>query len=269
MDFLKNLVESKRFERAIIALILLNAITLGLETSKAVMDAAGGVIELLDHIILAVFVFEVVARLVVYRLNFFKDPWRIFDLLIVVISLLPATGNLSIMRALRVLRVMRMVAMVPSMRRVVNGLIGSLPGMGSVTLLLCLVFYVAAVMATRLYGEDFEEFFGTIGASSYTLFQIMTLEGWSGEVVRPVMEKHPLAWAFFLPFILVTTFTVLNLFIGIIVSAMEDSAKEEEVEQGNAPATADQQTQILEELQALRREVAVLRQSTAAPVAGE
>jgi voltage-gated sodium channel len=254
VDSLKSLIESRRFEAVIIALILINAVTLGLETSPAVMAAAGGLLSAIDRIILAVFVFELLARLAVYRLSFFRDPWRIFDLLVVGVALIPATGSLSVLRALRILRVLRLISIVPSLRRVVTGFITALPGMGSIMLLLGLVFYVFAVMATKLYGESFPDRFGDIGASLYTLFQIMTLEGWSDGVVRPVMEVYPSAWLFFIPFIVATSFTVLNLFIGVIVSAMEAEHEAEESAERN-----DDQQELLREIRALRDEVRALK----------
>jgi voltage-gated sodium channel len=254
VDSLKSLIESRRFEAVIIALILINAVTLGLETSPAVMAAAGGLLSAIDRIILAVFVFELLARLAVYRLSFFRDPWRIFDLLVVGVALIPATGSLSVLRALRILRVLRLISIVPSLRRVVTGFITALPGMGSIMLLLGLVFYVFAVMATKLYGESFPDRFGDIGASLYTLFQIMTLEGWSDGVVRPVMEVYPTAWLFFIPFIVATSFTVLNLFIGVIVSAMEAEHEAEESAERN-----DDQQELLREIRALRDEVRALK----------
>jgi voltage-gated sodium channel len=254
VDSLKSLIESRRFEAVIIALILINAVTLGLETSPAVMAAAGGLLGAIDRIILAVFVFELLARLAVYRLSFFRDPWRIFDLLVVGVALIPATGSLSVLRALRILRVLRLISIVPSLRRVVTGFITALPGMGSIMLLLGLVFYVFAVMATKLYGESFPDRFGDIAISLYTLFQIMTLEGWSDGVVRPVMEVYPTAWLFFIPFIVATSFTVLNLFIGVIVSAMEAEHEAEESAERN-----DDQQELLREIRALRDEVRALK----------
>jgi voltage-gated sodium channel len=251
---LKSLIESRRFEAVIIGLILINAVTLGLETSPTVMAAAGGLLNALDRIILAVFVFELLARFAVYRLAFFRDPWRIFDLLVVGVALIPATGSLSVLRALRILRVLRLISIVPSLRRVVTGFITALPGMGSIMLLLGLVFYVFAVMATKLYGASFPDRFGDIGASLYTLFQIMTLEGWSDGVVRPVMEVYPTAWLFFIPFIIATSFTVLNLFIGVIVSAMEAEHEAEESAERN-----DDQQELLREIRALRDEVRALK----------
>ena len=228
---MKTLIESRRFEFVIVGLIIVNAIALGLETDHRVMEAVGPFLVLLDRLILAVFTIELAIKLFIYRLNFFRDPWRIFDFLVVGISLIPASGNLSVLRALRILRVLRLISVVPSLRKVVGGLVAALPGMGSITLLLCLVFYVFSVMATKLYGAEFPQWFGSLGSSAYSLFQIMTLESWSMGIVRPVMEHFPIAWLFFIVFILCTSFTVLNLFIGIIVSAMqaehEDSAHED------------------------------------------
>jgi voltage-gated sodium channel len=250
---LKSLIESRRFEAVITALIVVNAITLGLETSERAMAAFGPLLKTLDQAILGVFVAELLARFVVYRQNFFRDPWRIFDLVVVGIALVPATAGLSVLRALRILRVLRLVSMVPSLRRVVGGLISALPGMGSIMLLLGLVYYVFAVMATKLFGASFPDWFGTIGLSAYSLFQIMTLESWSMGIVRPVMEVYPLAWLFFIPFIVSTTFTVLNLFIGIIVSAMQ--AEHDEEASAERTALQAEQEIILNEIRALRKEV--------------
>jgi len=257
MDRLKALLQSRRFETAITILIVINAITLGLETVPEVMERFGPLLVVLDRVILAVFVIEVSARLIVWRLDFFRDPWRIFDFVVVGVALVPATGALSVLRALRVLRVLRMISMVPSLKRVVGGLVGALPGMGSIMLLLTLVFYVFSVMATKLYADSFPEWFGSIPASAYSLFQIMTLESWSMGIVRPVMEVHPGAWAFFLPFILCTTFTVLNLFIGIIVSAMQ--AEHDAEASADREALATEQGTMLKELKAIRKDLAELR----------
>jgi voltage-gated sodium channel len=261
MASLKSIIESKRFEWIVTALVIVNAVTLGLETIPAVMAEAGGLILFIDRVILTVFTIELIARFAVYRTDFFKDPWRVFDLIVVGIALMPATGNLSVLRALRILRVLRLISIVPSLRRVVGGLIAALPGMGSIVLLLGLVFYVFSVMATNLYAASFPEWFGTIPASAYTLFQVMTLESWSMGIVRPVMDVYPLSWMFFIPFIVATSFTVLNLFIGIIVSAMqEEHEAEAATERENMQ---DNQQQILEEVRALRAEVARLSRQNA------
>ena len=272
---LRTLVEHPRWEQAILTIIVLNAITLGLETSGTVMAQAGPLLKTLDGIFLTIFVFEIALRLLAHGARFWRDPWSVFDFLVVAVALVPATESLSGLRALRILRVLRLISAVPSMRRVVSGLFRAIPGMGAVVALLSLIFYVFSVMATMLYGETFPEYFGTIGASAYSLFQIMTLESWSQSIVRPVLEQHPLAWLFFIPFILMTSFAVLNLFIGIIVDAMQEQARErfealQEQSHTDAEDTlsavdkehdwqAAEFRKLLEELRSVRTEVVSLR----------
>ena len=214
--------------RFLIAVILINAVTLGLETSPAVMDRAGGLILTIDSICLSIFVAELVARLYALGLRFFRSGWNVFDFIIVGISLAPTGEGFSVLRAMRILRVLRVISVTPSLRRVVDGLGRALPGMGSVFLLISIIYYIAAVMATKLFAASFPEWFGTLGASAYSLFQIMTLESWSMGIVRPVMEVYPHAWAFFVPFILMTTFAVLNLIVGLIVNSMQEAASEDQ-----------------------------------------
>jgi voltage-gated sodium channel len=234
MQWLKRIVDDPRTERAIMAVIIANAVVLGLETSPSVMAQWGTTLHVLDTAMLAVFVVELTARIIVRRTAFFRDPWSVFDFAVVAISLVPATETFTVLRALRILRVLRLITAVPSLRRVVGGLIAALPGMGSVVGLLALLYYVFAVMATKLFAAEFPEWFGNIGASAYSLFQIMTLESWSMGIVRPVMEKYPYAWAFFVPYIIITTFAALNLFIGIVVNAMQTEHDKEKVEERDA-----------------------------------
>ena len=256
-----HLIERPLFQNSILALILINAVSLGLETSAAVMAEYGAAIHLLDKAILSVFVAEIVLRLFVHRLRFFRDPWSVFDFLVVGIALVPATGQFSVLRALRVLRVLRILTIVPSMRRVVGALLGAVPGLLSIGLVLLLIYYVFAVIATNLFAAAFPEWFGTLGRSFYTLFQIMTLESWSMGISRPVMEQFPHAWLFFISFILIATFTMLNLFIAIIVNAMQTFSEDEHhetvaaVEQAREHIEAD----LHGEVRALRREVAELK----------
>ncbi|WP_083793254.1 ion transporter [Pseudovibrio sp. JE062] len=218
---LRSIIESRQWEYTIISIIALNAIILGLDTSMSLIANYGMILRFLDELILAIFVVELTLRIIAFGPSFFKGPWNLFDFFIISIALVPATGPATILRSLRILRILRLISVVPSLRSVIGGLILALPGMGSIVLLMGLVFYVFSVMATRLYGAVFPEWFGSIGASAYSLFQIMTLESWSMGIVRPVMEVFPNAWMFFIPFILCTAFTVLNLFIGIIVAAMQ------------------------------------------------
>jgi voltage-gated sodium channel len=212
---------------AIIAVILVNAVVLGLEATPAAMAAFGPVLVAVDTACLAVFVVELTLKLIAQGPRFFRQGWNLFDFVIVGIALVPAAGPFSVLRALRILRVLRIVSVFPRLRRVVEGFVTALPGMGSVFLLMALIFYIAAVMATKLFGASFPEWFGDLGSSGYSLFQIMTLESWSMGIVRPVMEVYPLAWAFFVPFIMVTTFAVVNLLVGLIVNSMQDAHAEE------------------------------------------
>ena len=256
-----QLLDQAWFQHSILALIILNAVILGLETSPSVMQAAGPTILLIDSIILVVFVVEIGTRLFVHRMAFWRDPWSLFDFAVVAIALVPASGPFAVLRALRVLRVLRMLTIVPSMRRVVGALLSAIPGLSSIALVLLLVFYVFAVIATHLFGALFPEWFGHLGRSLYTLFQVMTLESWSMGISRPVMEQAPWAWAFFVIFILFATFTMLNLFIAIIVNAMQTF---QESEHQDTIETVEQVGQSIEhelhaEVQSLRQEIGELK----------
>jgi voltage-gated sodium channel len=211
----------------IIGVILFNAVILGMETSPTIMEAAGPLIIALDTACLTIFVIEIALKLIALGPRFFRSGWNLFDFVIVGIALVPAAQGLSVLRALRILRVLRVVSAAPRLRRVVEGFVTALPGMGSVFLLMGIIFYIGAVMATKLFAASFPEWFGSIGASLYTLFQIMTLESWSMGIVRPVLEVYPYAWLFFVPFIMVTTFAVVNLLVGLIVNSMQDAHAEE------------------------------------------
>ena len=226
-QILADWLDRPRIRQFIIGVIIFNAILLGLETSPEVMGTAGTIILTLDWICLAIFVIEIALKLVAHGARFFRSGWNVFDFLIVGIALMPATHGLSVLRALRILRVLRVISAAPRLRRVVEGFVTALPGMGSVFLLMGIIFYIGAVMATKLFGASFPEWFGTLGASFYSLFQIMTLESWSMGIVRPVMDVYPYAWLFFVPFIMVTTFAVVNLLVGLIVNSMQDAHAEE------------------------------------------
>ncbi|GAB4346080.1 MAG: hypothetical protein Kow006_04080 [Gammaproteobacteria bacterium] len=259
-------VESSRIQHMILALIAVNAVTLGLETSPAIMAEHGTLLRWLDHIILSIFVVEIGLKLVAFGWRFFREPWNVFDFLVVGIALVPASGPLAVLRTLRVLRILRLVSMVPRMRLVVESLLHAVPGIASIAGLMLILFYVAAVMATGFFSVDYPQWFGTIARSMYSLFQIMTLESWSMGIVRPVMEQYPYAWLFFVPFILLATFTMLNLFIAIIVNTMQEMhERQNREEQEEIAATVHDDTHlVLAEISALRAELAELRSSLAA-----
>ncbi|MGP1355908.1 MAG: ion transporter [Roseicyclus sp.] len=247
---LADWLERPQVRNTIIGVIVFNAVILGMETSDTLMANWGPLILALDRACLSIFVIEIVLKLIALGPRFFRSGWNLFDFVIVGIALVPAAQGLSVLRALRILRVLRIVSVVPSLRRVVEGLLTALPGMGSVFLLMSIIFYIGAVMATKLFGGSFPEWFGTLGASLYTLFQVMTLESWSMGIVRPVLEVYPYAWAFFVPFIMVTTFAVVNLIVGLVVNSMQDAHSEE----SNA-ATDAYRDEVLERLRKIEEKL--------------
>ena len=261
---LRDFVESRAFQFFVTAVIVVNAITLGLETSPVLVSKIGTLLHIVDKGALWIFTIELALKLRVYRGRFFRDGWNLFDLTIVTIAWIPAAGPLSVLRALRIMRVLRLVSVIPSMRKVVGALFNALPGMGSIVLVLLLVYYIAAVMATNLFGSEFPDWFGTVGASMFSLFQIMTLESWSMGIVRPVMEVHPHAWLFFVPFIVITSFTVLNLFIALIVNSMqllnaetsEEIHTEAELAHGEREALSRQIDDLADEIRKLQSKLA-------------
>ncbi len=252
LNFIKNTVESHWFQNFIITVILINGAILGIQTIEGLTPSSMLILDMVDKICLTIFVIELSMKLVIYRTSFFRRGWNIFDLIIVGISLIPASGQLSILRALRILRLLRLITTVDSIRRVVSGMLIAIPGVGSVGALLLIFFYIGAVISTTLFGDLFPQWFGNLGRSMYSLFQIMTLESWSMGIVRPVMEAFPYAWIFFIPFIMVTTFMVLNLFIGIIVDAIATVKEQDNVDR-------EQQSSSKQDIDQLRQDIAVLQ----------
>lgn len=266
-SWIKRTVEAGWFQSFIILVIVINAIGLGLETIPMVQEQIGPFLAVIDNVALMIFVLEISAKLLAYRLGYFRDPWNVFDFTIVAIAILPMSGGLSVMRALRILRAARIISVVPRMRRVVEGLLDAIPSLGAVFALLAIILYICAVMATKLFGSQFGELFGSLPKSLFTLFQLMTLEDWPGGIVRPIMEVYPYAWLFFIPFILTVTFAVLNLFIAIIVNSMEAAAKDDAAmlhkDAETLHADARQQTRqhdtLVQEIRSLRAEIVALR----------
>ncbi|WP_439595476.1 ion transporter [Falsiroseomonas sp.] len=264
-----RLILSPLFQRVVVGLIVLNAVTLGLETSNGIMEQWGGLLHAVDTGLLYIFTAEIAFRIYAFRGRFFRDPWGIFDILVVAIAWAPTTGALSVLRALRVLRVLRLISTVPSLRNVVEAMLAALPGMGSIVLLMLLIFYVFAVMSVKLFGEAMPEQFDSLGAAFFTLFQLMTLDDWAN-IVKPAMEAEPYALVFFLPFILIATFVVLNLFIGVIVESIQTLREQREsadvaatqaaTDAARSAAHLDSQM-LLAEIRALRAEMEALRAS--------
>lgn len=218
---IKHLIEGKSVQNFIIGLIVLNSITIGFETSNKVMSSIGDTLLLIDKIILAIFVLEITLKLYAYGFSFFKGGWNVFDFSIVAIALFPASGALAILRSLRIFRSLRLIKNVPKLRFIVESLFHSLPSLVWIFVLLALVFYVFSVIGTKLFSADYPQWFGNLGISMFTLFQIMTLEGWA-EISRTIMGKYPLANIYFILFILLASYTTLNIFIAIVVNTMAE-----------------------------------------------
>jgi voltage-gated sodium channel len=251
---LTGIVEHRTFKGAVLTLIVLNAVLLGFETSRSLPDGIYESIVFVNHLILGLFVIELILRITAYRLSFFSQAWNVFDFVIIVAALAAPTGPFQVVRSLRILRAVRLVSSVPSLRRVVEGMLGALPGIGSVLFLLILVLYVAGVMATVMFRDVAPEEFGHLGLSLYSLFQVMTLEGWA-DIAQRVMDQYTWAWMFFVGFILIATFLVLNLVIGVVVGSIQ-SRIETEIAEENLGDEA-----LREELSALRQEIFALRES--------
>jgi len=251
---LAHWVESPRFQHFVVGVILFNAAILGLETSPAAMERFGLQLRILDKLCLAVFLVEIGARLLAYRLHFFRSGWNVFDFAVVGVALVPGAGPWAVLRSLRVLRVLRLLTVIPSLRKVVAAFLHAIPGLGGVMLLMGIFLYTSAVLATNLFGRQYPEWFGSLGGSLFSLFQILTLEGWA-DMARAIMETHAWAPFFFIPFIIIATFTVLNLFIGIIVSTMQELAMAPEKDAA-APGTLELVRRMEQDLKALRSKLA-------------
>jgi voltage-gated sodium channel len=249
-------VDHPKVHNGIAILIVVNALLFGLETSPSIVAALEPALTVIDTVILAVFVIEIALRLVAHGWRFFRDPWSVFDFIVIGIAIAPSLESLSALRALRVLRVLRLITVLPQLRAVVAGLLHAIPGLSSIAALLCILLYVGAVIATNLYGGTAPEYFGTLGGSILTLFQIMTLEGWA-DILREIMKDHPYAWVFFVPFVLGTTFTVLNLFIAVIVEGMQATrdaaARQAQVAQQSASELHAELARLQASVDALRR----------------
>lgn len=252
----------KTTEQILIGLILINAVILGLETYDSIAGEYGPLMTWLDRFILGIFVVEIALRIIAHGWRFFRDPWGVFDFVVVGIALIPASGPLAVLRSLRILRALRILTLVPSMRRVVGGLLSAIPGLGSVIMVMGLIFYIGSVIATKLFGDRFPDWFGTLGESAYTLFQVMTLESWSMGIARPVIDAFPLAWIFFVTFILIATFTMLNLFIAVIVNAIQAEHDREMLEAGQETTqhVDDQHELTRREIASLREEIRALHE---------
>jgi len=252
--FCRRIAANALFQDAIIGVIILNAVILGLETSSRIMQSAGGWLLALNWIIQAVFVCEVVVRILAHwpkPAAFFRSGWNVFDFVVVAVAFLPASGGFAtIGRLLRLLRVTRLVSVFPQLRLIINTMLLSIPSMGHVVLLLSLLLYVYGIAGVYLFREADPAHWGTLGAALLSLFQVVTLEGWT-ELQRALLPERPLAWVFFASFIVVAVFVVINLFIAVVINNLEKAReKEQQIADASSP-----EYELLARVAALRREI--------------
>jgi voltage-gated sodium channel len=239
----RKLVAAPAFERVVIAVILLSAVLVGLETVPGLMQRWGPWLTLANHVVLAVFIAEAAVKLTAHAprpLDYFRSGWNLFDFAVIVASLLPAAGEFAMVaRLVRLLRVLRLVSAMPKLRLIVSTLVRVIPGLGNVLLLMGILFYIYGVAGYHLYAEHDPDHFGTLPRAVLTLFQVVTLEGWS-DIMRTAMALNPWHWLYFVSFVLLGTFVVINLFIAIVVNSLEETHREvEEQEAAASDAGAD------------------------------
>ena len=237
----RALVEHRVFQSTIIAVIIVNAIAIGLQTYPSLTH--NEFLVGLDVVVLTIFTIEIILRLYAHGWQFFKGGWNWFDLIIVVVSYLPTGGALQVLRVLRVLRVMRLLSAIPSLRKVVNALVASIPGIASIGGLLVIIMYVFVVACTMLFGP-YSSNFADLGASTVSLFRLLVGDGW-GALVEPLQEDLPWAWTFMMGYGVVSTFVILNLFIAVTTQALQEQQHED-------PEPTAVEQRILDELAALR-----------------
>lgn len=251
-QYCRDLVESKAFERFIVAVILINGGILGLATVPSLEAKYGRYWEVVNQAVIAIFVLEAVLKIYAvaphYR-RYFGNGWNLFDFFVAVFSLLPATGQLApIARLARLFRLLRLISAVPEMRLVVSTLVRSIPSMGHVLVLLAILFYIYGVIGYHLFHEHDPAHWSSLGLSLLTLFRVVTLEDWT-DVMYTAMEKYSLAWIYFISFVVVGTFVVINLFIAVVLNNLE-AAKRESLEELRRPPKADELLAELRQTQA-------------------
>lgn len=219
---LKGSIKSPAFQNLIIGIIILDSIILGALTFSFLKN--NSILIAIDRMCLLFFCIEMCVKILVLRKEFFLSKWNLFDLFVVVLSVLPTTiiGNIAILRLFRVLRAARLSSSVPQLRFVIAVITKSIPSVISIGILLLLVYYIYAVLGTQLFATAAPEYFGDLGKSFFTLFQVMTAESWSEAVARPIMQVYPYAWIYFISYMIIVSFIVLNMVIGVIVDSISE-----------------------------------------------
>lgn len=267
MSKIKKFVENQVFQNFILGVIVFNCVLMGLQTSAVLTAKCGDLLNLLDNICLGIFIVELGLKIIAYNKNFLKDGWNIFDTIIVLMSLFSSMAFLSSLRIFRIFRVFRslkalksfrgfrMISSLKKLQVIIMAIVKSLPSIAWTGGLLLLVYYIFALMGVSFFGAAFPEWFGDLGKTMYTLFQVMTLESWSMGIARPVMEAYPVAWLYFVPFVLISSFIVMNVVVGIVVNAISDvtaNDKQEEIKDSAEENNENKSDRIQLEMQAIR-----------------
>lgn len=259
--FLRGFLESTRFQNFITIIIIINSILIGLETFPEIVREYDVIIDIIDLIILAMFTVEIALKVLIYRFRFFTDGWNIFDFCIIAISILPAAGSFSIFRALRIVRTLRLFKSLPKLRLIIESLVHSIPSIGWIGVLLGIVYYIFAVVGYNLFSQGYPEYFGTLSKAFFTLFQIMTLESWSSAIARPIMDGVPYAAIYFVTFILIATYTTLNVFIAIVVNTMNQMTLQglHEEEENMKDFIRQENARLNEKLEVIQKEIDLIK----------
>ena len=261
-NIIKRLVENPFFQNTIIVLIIVNSVLIGLETSTSYMESFGYYIDQIDRIILFIFIGEILLKMYAYGLSFFKNAWNVFDTSVILISVIPSIGAaFSVLRALRILRTLRLLKNIPKLKIIIESLLHAIPSIGWIAVLLMIIFYIFAVIGSNLFGPDYPEYFGSLPASLFTLFQIMTLESWSSGIARPIIDQTPFAAIYFIIFILIATYTTLNIFIAIVVNTMNELHRRDimEEEKHIKDFVHIENAQLMDQMIEMRKEMIELR----------
>jgi len=230
-QFCKRITSFSLFEHFILGVIIFNGIIIGLETSPTLYTKYEAIFHMLNAFILFIFIVEALIKIVAEGPHFQKyfRGWNLFDFTIIVLSFLPSGQFATLARLVRVLRLARILSLVPELRLIIATLLRSLPSIGHIVLLLGILFYIYGVIGYYLFHKIDPANWGNLGMCLLTLFGIVTLEGWV-EKMSLVLPTMPLAWIYFLSFIVTGTFTFINLFVAVVINNLSE-AKEERLKE--------------------------------------
>lgn len=270
---LRGMVDSVVFESVILAAILVNTIALGFETSLSMMARHGRALHIIDRVCLCVFMVELLLRFAAYNKDFFRSGWNVFDLVVIALSLVPEFPTFTVFRILRAFRIartarairiikafkgaraLRLVSSVKRLRTIFRAIVLSIPGIAWTVTLLLLFFYIYAIIGVELFRDILPDKFGALGEAMFTLFQVMTFESWSEMVARPIMKVYSPAWLYFISFVVITAFTIMNVVVGIVVDSIYTVSRED-----GKKAEGDGNNDIVAEIAKLEEQLARVKE---------